>query len=98
MVKILRLVNGEDVIAKVTPYKGCQQLLEHPMQIMLTATPTGYGVSVGPWVPPYAKATDKIVIGDDGILCAFDPDPEMENAYNAKTGGIVTPPVGIVLP
>ena len=100
MVKVFRLVNGEDVIAKIVGESGSprEYILENPMQVMITPTPTGYGISVGPWLPPYTKQSKTITIAGIHVLAELDADPEMENAYNSKTGGIVTAPAGILMP
>lgn len=89
MVKLLKLISGEDVVAKVED-KGESYLLSNPLQTMLTPD----GMAMMP-LSPVMKGTD-ILVGKDKIVFMVDVRDELVNQYNARFGGIVKPQLQIV--
>ncbi len=82
MIKVIRLVGGDDVIAELTQnensftFKNAQRLV---------MTPEGLGS-----MPFMLFSKDKeFVIKAEHILAIGEPDDEIRNSYSAQNGGIV---------
>jgi len=92
MIKVFKLVNGEEILAKIEnldirPYK-----IEQPVKII--ATPEGK-LAMAPWM--FLSDDKSFEIKSEHILCVAEPSNEIKNAYNSQFGtGIVTPPRNIV--
>ena len=90
-VKILRLITGEDVIAKVEendqglslnkPFVIIphQQGPGKPVQLMMTL------------YSPYSKS-DSVTIKNDKVISMVEPKEEILSSYQQNTGSIVTAP------
>ena len=90
-VKILRLITGEDVIAKVEendqglslnkPFVIIphQQGPGKPVQLMMTL------------YSPYSKS-DSVTIKNDKVISIVDPKEEILSSYQQNTSSIVTAP------
>ncbi len=88
-VKIIRLVSGEDVIAKITDYNNME--LDKPFVIIPTQKAPGQPVQLmmTPY-SPYSK-TEKVMIRDDKIVSMVDPKEEILASYQSNTSRILTP-------
>jgi hypothetical protein len=90
-VKILRLVTGEDVIAKISENNQDTSLnkpfviIPHqqgpgkPVQLMMTL------------YSPYSKS-DNVTIKNDKIISIVEPKEEILSSYQQNTSSIVTAP------
>jgi hypothetical protein len=90
LIKLLKLVSGEDVITQVENEDGFDgYLLKSPMKIIVS--PMGVGM-LG-----YLDCmlSDTCKIKDEHIMFEGEPETELKNAYNEKFGsGIVVPKSG----
>ena len=86
-VKILRLINNEEVIGKVEQLKG-----KYKVKNGAVVVPVGEGrLAMLPWLP-HGK-NDEVEIEDRNVILCFDPLDELANEYNTKIGsGLVVPP------
>ena len=86
-VKILRLVNNEEVIGKVEQLKGKYRIKKGAVVV-----PVGEGrLAMLPWLP-HGK-DDEVEIEDRNVILCFDPLDELANEYNTKiANGLVVPP------
>ena len=88
-VKIIRLVSGEDVIAKITDYDNME--LDKPFVIIPTQKAPGQPVQLmmTPYMP-YADE-DKITIAQDKVVTTVKPKKEILASYQKNTSKILTP-------
>ena len=88
-VKIIRLVSGEDVIAKITDYNNME--LDKPFVIIPTQKAPGQPVQLmmTPYMP-YADE-DKITIAQDKVVTTVKPKKEILASYQKNTSKILTP-------
>ncbi len=85
MVKLIRLVSGEEIISKVVDStNGCT--IKQPAIIL----PAGQGrLALVPWLP-YAE-TDQMTIPEKVIAFMVDPKSDLVNEYNRLTSGLIVP-------
>jgi hypothetical protein len=88
-VKIVRLINNEEVIGKVQEKKN-SVTIENGAVIV----PVGEGrMAMVPWLP-HAKES-KVELNSDKILFTFEPIVELANEYSSRMGsGLVMPTPG----
>lgn len=96
-IEVLRLVNGEDIIADVERPDGDVIVLNNPAKIALFPTEEGaMGIGLIPWIP-YSE-DDKFEILESNVMCLITAPDELINEYNEKYGsGIVTPPKNLII-
>lgn len=83
-VKVFRMINGEEVIAKVTGETEACYDVKSPANIMLQPTESGaMGVGIAPYMP---YATGDVTIRKNAIAAEATPDIKMENEYNRVFG------------
>ena len=84
MIKLFKLVTGEEIIASFKDLgEGLE--LDIPVRIALTQQ----GIAMMP-LSPFIKEGEKIIISKTNIVFTADVDDEVKNAYNSKFGsGIV---------
>lgn len=83
MIKVFKLINGEEVISEVTSTSEAGFFLENPACIQLQQTAQGVGVGIAPYMP-YAK--DKIYLHKHAIASEASADEKMENEYRRVFG------------
>lgn len=83
MIKVFKLINGEEVISEVTSGSDGGYYLESPASIQLQQTTQGVGVGIAPYMP-YAK--DKIYLFKHAVASEATPDEKMENEYRRIFG------------
>jgi len=84
--KIVRLVTGEELIAKceATP---SGYIVKDPVIIV----PIAQGkIGFAKWLP-YAKTDDGVNLSSSHVMFVLDADVEMENQYTSMISGIVLP-------
>lgn len=102
-VKLIRLLNGEELIAEVI--FDCEQtkkiVLKNPLRVLVIpakSTPQNPTVGFAPW----AEFTEdkKFELDKNHVLCIMTPVKEFVNQYNTAFGGIITPTTSgnIILP
>lgn len=89
-VKILKLVSGEEILAKVTEGDSDNTVvINKPMALMLHTGQQG-GIQMVPWLMLSQK--EEAEIPKDKIIVMYDPKTEIVNGYQSQIGGIVTAP------
>lgn len=91
MIKILRLVTGEDIVADIDR-KGDLVMLKNPHRLVMTRE----GLGSMPMCP-FAKTTN-FEISVHNVLFEAEPEDEIRNSYASATGSIVVASPGIVTP
>lgn len=96
-IKIVKLINGEEVIAKIHPSSSEVVKIENPVRIVVMPNkldPKTPNVGLAPW----AEFSDEkvFVLDKSHVLCIMTPVKEFVNQYNSIFGGLVLPNSGLV--
>ncbi len=93
-VKILRLINNEEVIGNIEMPSGKNE--KYKVKNGAVVVPAGEGrLAMLPWLP-HSKDT-LVEIDQDRVVICFNPLDELANEYNSKIGsGLVVPPANFV--
>lgn len=98
-VKLLKLANGEELIAEVLDNSGAVVLIKNPVRIVVVpsrADPKTPSVGLAPWTE---FSDDKeFILDKDHVLLIMKPVQEFINQYNSIFGGIVLPSSKIMMP
>jgi hypothetical protein len=98
-VKIVKLLNGEDLIAKIVPSSELIVKMENPVRIVVMPNkidPKTPNVGLAPWAE---FSDDKVFILDKShVLCIMTPVKEFINQYNSIFGGLVLPTGNLITP
>ena len=92
-VRVLKLVNGEDVVAKVEKQDN-QLILSDPLRIIMIPSEQGMGMALISWIP--YSADDKVSIPEDRVLCNVTPENGVKVEYQNQTSSIVQPNQGLI--
>ncbi len=96
-IKLIRLLNGEEIIAKIMPSTNDIVRMENPIRIVVMPNkidPKTPNVGFAPWVE---FSDDKIFeVQKSHVLCIINPIKEFINQYNSMFGGLVLPPSGLI--
>jgi hypothetical protein len=90
MIKVFKLINGEDLIGEIFTSYDNRFVIKNPAQIVLQQTQQGVSVALAPYMPFVEGHLDlyRSAITAEGI-----PKQEMSNEYNRIFGsGIVVAP------
>lgn len=82
MIKVFKLINGEEIIAK-TELTGLGYILLDPAAIVIQQTEKGVGIGLAPYMP-YAESD--ITLYASSIVTEGIPSPNMSNEYNRIFG------------
>ena len=98
-VKIIKLLNGEDLIAKILPSSGLILKIENPVRIVVMPN------KIDPKTPnvglaPCAEFSDDKVFELDKshVLAIMTPVKEFVNQYSSIFGGLVLPTGNLITP
>ena len=94
-IKILKLVNGDDVISGIGDKDGCKVVMENPALLRMFQGDDGIGVGLMPWCPYSDK--ENFSIAEAHILTEIEEKdiPEgMVNEYRKKFGSGLDIPTG----
>lgn len=95
-VKLVRLIDGTDVIASVTAF-GDPLVLDHVSQLAMQQDEETGQVAIG-LAPLHPLLKDnKLSIEQSKIVFIADVEDEFRNRFAAQHGGIITPPAGQVI-
>jgi hypothetical protein len=83
MIKVFKLINGEELISEVKKNSDGTYTLESPASIMMQQTERGMGVGVAPYMP---YAVGDITLNNTAVASIADADPKMENEYRRVFG------------
>lgn len=103
-VKIIKLLTGEELIAKVLPSSNDVVKLENPVRIVvIPADPrmqfdSKKSANIG--LAPWAEFTDdrEFVLDKSHVLAIMNPIKEFATQYNSMFGGLVVPTSNLILP
>lgn len=94
MIKVFKLINGEELIAKVES-NSFGWVLTDPAAIVIQQTDKGVGVGLAPYMP---YALGEITLNKTAIISEATPNLNMENEYNRIFGSgiqiVATPTFG----
>lgn len=82
MIKVFKLLNGEELIAKVEII-GLGYTLKDPAAIVIQQTAKGVGVALAPYMP---YADSDITLYASAIVSESTPNRDMENEYSRIFG------------
>jgi hypothetical protein len=82
MIKVFKLLNGEELIAKVE-ITGLGYILSDPAAIVIQQTAKGVGVALAPYMP---YANSEITLYASAIVSESTPNLDMENEYSRIFG------------
>ena len=87
-VKVLKLITGEEVIARITEEENNLVSLKQPMTLqMLPPTSTGQvGIAVVPWMK--AAKNEKVTISTEHILVEDEASDQSEKNYLQVVTGL----------
>ena len=86
MIKVFKMINGEELIAKVTGQTEKEYSVESPSAIMLQQQGESIGVGLAPYMP-YAS---DIALQVNAVAAVGTPDVNLENEYNRLFGSGLT--------
>lgn len=93
-VKVFKMINGEEIITKVSSETDCNYIVKDPAQIIIQQTEQGMGVGLAPYM---AYVSGELKIYKSSISSEGDPDLKMENEYRRIFGsGIQIAPAGSI--
>ena len=92
MIKLVKLVTGEDVVSAVDRKADGNYILKKPYRLVLAREGLGS-------IPlcPFAE-TEVFEVSKSHVVWEAEPDDEIRNSYVASTGSIVVASGGIVIP
>jgi hypothetical protein len=91
MIRLVRLVTGEDVVSEIQKKEGVV-VFKNPHRLVLTKE----GLGSMP-LCPFCK--DEVYeIAASNVLFDAEPQDEIRDSYAAQVGSIVVPPSGIIRP
>ncbi len=98
-IKIVRLLNGEDLIGEVIAQDDLTVQLKNPLRVVYVpskANPEQPTVGLG----PYAEFSDEKVFtfNRSHVTVIYTPIKEFINQYNSMFGGLVVPNSKIITP
>jgi hypothetical protein len=82
MIKVFKLLNGEELIAS-TSITGLGYILKDPAAIVIQQTAKGVGVALAPYMP---YANSEITLYASAIVSESTPNLDMENEYRRIFG------------
>ena len=82
MIKVFKMINGEDLISESTGCVG-EFILENPASIIMQQTEKGMSVALAPYMP-YAQGN--IILYASAVAARSEPDDKMKNEYNRIFG------------
>jgi len=98
-VKLVRLINGEEIIADVVEESSGKLTLKNPLRVLIAPSQTNPNTPQVFLVPWCEFTSDKAVLLDKNhILAIMTPVDEFTNQYKSKFGGIVTPVHNLIIP
>lgn len=94
-VMMLRLINGDEIVGKVSVIQNMIKVAK-PAAVMIQPGAAGKAQMALVDFIPMAK-TKEIILDSRNILFSYDPDDQIEAAYNQNFGsGLVLPKKGIL--
>lgn len=82
----LKLISGEEVLAKEVRVDGDSLVVESPLVVQIMPAKEGYGVGLVPYM--HSKSIGELPIKLDKIVCKTEPDSGVEKGYLQQVSGI----------
>ena len=98
-IKLIRLLNGEELIAEVVLDTGLKLTVKNPIRIVVmppknnSQAPT---VGFAPWME-FSEETE-VTLDNSHVLCIMTPIKEFVTQYNSTFSGLVLPKNNLLLP
>lgn len=98
-IKIVRLINGEELLGELLPSTDAVCKIKNPVRIVVMPNkldPKTPNVGFAPW----AEFSDdkEFTIDKRHVLAIINPIKEFINQYNSMFGGLVVPTSNLILP
>jgi hypothetical protein len=98
-IKIIRLINGEELLGELLPSTDAVCKIKNPVRIVVMPNkldPKTPNVGFAPW----AEFSDdkEFTIDKRHVLAIINPIKEFINQYNTMFGGLVVPTSNLILP
>jgi hypothetical protein len=95
--KVMKLMNGEEIIADVKKEENGKITLSSPAKIvMFPSEDEGMGMALMPWFP-YSD-DEEAIIDRQNIIVTVTPSEHLTNEYNERFGsGIVVPDSDLII-
>lgn len=96
LIKALKLVSGEEIVAEIAHEEDGVIVIKNALVIAIQRNPDGnLGIGFIPFAPYLPKDTSIEIKADKTTFCV-EVDDQMKNQYNVIFGGIVAPPKNII--
>jgi len=98
-IRIVKLLNGEELLAKILPSSADIIRMENPVRIVVMPNkldPKTPNVGFAPWAE--FSNDREFVIDKRHVLAIINPIKEFVNQYNSMFGGLVVPTSNLILP
>ena len=98
-IKIVKLLTGEEILAKVLPSSDHVVIMENPVRIVVMPNkidPKTPNIGFAPWAEFSDDKT--FTIDKSHVVVIMTPIKEFVNQYNTMFGKLVTPQSGLILP
>ena len=98
-IKIVKLLTGEEILAKVLPSSDYVVIMENPVRIVVMPNkidPKTPNIGFAPWAEFSDDKT--FTIDKSHVVAIMTPIKEFVNQYNTMFGKLVTPQSGLILP
>lgn len=87
MIKVVKLITGEDIIGDYTETMDNNIIIKNPVTIgMVDRGQLGF---IG--YMPYAELKDGFVVSKDKVICVLAPESKIETEYQAAFNKLVVP-------
>jgi hypothetical protein len=89
-VVLVKLINGDEVIGRVSATEGSTLKVSRPLRLLLRMTPTGEAqVTFAPFIVGADEADDVVLDTAKFLVPAMRPNKELEGVYRAQTSSII---------
>ena len=97
--KIIRLLNGEEIIADIVREDDSGIEIKEPVRIVVVPNrtdPANPSIGLAPWIE---FSPDKVfIINKNVVVATMNPVKEFISEYNRIHSGLVTPTSSLILP
>jgi hypothetical protein len=98
-VKILKLINGEELLGEILPSGDAMCNIKNPVRVIVMPNkmdPKTPNVGFAPWAEFSDQKT--FTLDKSHVLCIIEPIKEFVNQYNSMFGGLVLPTSNLIKP
>jgi hypothetical protein len=95
-IMMVRLINGDEIVGKVSVIQNMIKIVK-PAAVMIQPGAAGKAQMALVDFIPMAKSKE-IVLDPRNVLFTYDPDDQIEDAYQQNFGSLLLPRKGILTP